>query len=143
MESEVVLIDALPGVWRDQPRLYLDGRSSCVGADDAADSAVLNDITRLGLLRTRANVFGHVLSIGQRSGIRVDGKPWSMVSLMLWDGTHVAEVVAFGSSISQRLLGLRPGDAISMTGVELGWRSGVLQLRIDNRKTRLETPLRR
>ena len=62
---------------------------------------------------------------------------------MLWDGTHVAEVVAFGSSISQRLLGLRPGDAISMTGVELGWRSGVLQLRIDNRKTRLETPLRR
>ena len=143
MESEVVLIDALPGVWRDQPRLYLDGRSSCVGADDAADSAVLNDITRLGLLRTRANVFGHVLSIGQRSGIRVDGKPWSMVSLMLWDGTHVAEVVAFGTSISQRLLGLRPGDAISMTGVELRWRSVVLQLRIDNRKTRLDSPLRR
>ena len=141
MESDVVLIDALPGVWRDQPRLYLDSHSSCVGLEDPEATDALNDITRLGLLRTRANVFGHVLSIGQRSGIRVDGKPWSMVSLMLWDGSHVAEVVAFGSSISQRLLSLRPGDAISMTGVELGWRSGVLQLRIDNRKTRLETPL--
>lgn len=143
METEVVLSDALPGVWRDQPRLYLDGRSSCLGLDDAAAKTALDNVTRLGLLRTRANVFGHVLSIGQRSGVRVDGKPWSMVSLMLWDGTHVAEVVAFGSSISQRLLALRPGDAISMTGVEIGWRSGVLQLRIDNRKTRLETPLRR
>jgi len=142
LETEVVLIDALPGVWRDQPRLYLDGRSSCLGFDDTDAKTALDNITRLGLLRTRANVFGHVLSIGQRSGVRVDGKPWSMVSLMLWDGAHVAEVVAFGSSISQRLLALRPGDAISMTGVELGWRSGVLQLRIDNRKTRLETPLR-
>jgi len=25
-----------------------------------------------------------------------------------------------------------------MTGAELGWRSGILQLRIDNRKTRVE-----
>jgi len=62
-----------------------------------------------------------------------------MVSFMLWDGSHIAEVVAFGSSISQRLLNVRPGDSVSMTGAELGWRSGVLQLRIDNRKTRLET----
>ena len=27
-----------------------------------------------------------------------------MVSLMLWDGHHAAEVVAFGASINQRLL---------------------------------------
>ena len=96
-------------------------------------------LTRLGLLRTRANVKGHVVSIRRRSGVRVDGKPWSMLTLMLWDGHHVAEVAAFGSSINQRLLGLRPGDSVAMTGVEIGWRSGILQLRIDNRKTRLET----
>ena len=43
-----------------------------------------------------------------------------MVSLMLWDGSHVAEVVAFGASINQRLLAIRPGDGLAMTGVELG-----------------------
>jgi hypothetical protein len=63
-----------------------------------------------------------------------------MFSLILWDGTHIAEVVAFGQSISQRLLALQPGDAVAMTGVELGWRGGILQLRIDNRKTRIESP---
>jgi len=61
-----------------------------------------------------------------------------MLSFMLWDGTHVAEVVAFGGSIQQRLLDVRPGDALGLIGAELGWRSGVLQLRIDSRKTRLE-----
>ena len=60
------------------------------------------------------------------------------MSLMLWDGDHVAEVVAFGASINQRLLSLQPGDGLAMTGAELGWRSGILQLRIDNRKTRVE-----
>ena len=99
----------------------------------------LPQLTRLGLLRTRANVKGHVLSIRRRSGTRIDGKPWTMLSIMLWDGHHVAEVVAFGASINQRLLALRPGDGLAMTGVELGWRSGILQLRIDNRKTRMET----
>ena len=63
-----------------------------------------------------------------------------MVSFLLWDGRHVAEAVAFGSSISQRLLELKPGDFVGMIGAEIGWRGGVLQLRIDNRKTRLETP---
>jgi hypothetical protein len=63
-----------------------------------------------------------------------------MVSLILWDGPHIAEVVAFGASINQRLLQLRPGDPLGMTGAELGWRGGILQLRIDNRKTRLEFP---
>ena len=138
VEKDVVITQALPGVWRDQPRLYLDQQTKLVVQNDDDEGEHLN-FTRLGLLRTRANVRGHVLCIRRRDGVRVDGKPWTMVSFMLWDGTHVAEVVAFGSSISQRLLALRPGDAVSMTGVELGWRSGVLQLRMDNRKTRLET----
>ena len=138
LEREVVLFDALPGVWRDQARLYVDSSSRLVIRSEIGNED-MPTLTRLGLLRTRANVKGHVLSARRRSGVRLDGKPWSMVSLMLWDGQHIAEVVAFGASISQRLLALRPGDGLAMTGVELGWRSGILQLRIDNRKTRLET----
>ena len=137
LEQEVVLIDALPGVWRDQARLYVDARTRIVSLSEMVDED-MPEVTRLGLLRTRANVRGHVLSINQRSGRRVDGKPWTMMSLMLWDGDHVAEVVAFGASMNQRLLSLRPGDGLAMTGAELGWRSGILQLRIDNRKTRVE-----
>lgn len=140
LEKEVVLLDALPGVWRDQPRLYVDQRSTLVLEGDEPASSGEASFTRLGLLRTRANVQGYVLSLSRRSGIRVDGKPWSMVSFILWDGQHLAETVAFGSSISQRLLELKPGDCVAMTGVEIGWRGGILQLRIDNRKTRLETP---
>ncbi|MEC8576397.1 MAG: PD-(D/E)XK nuclease family protein [Candidatus Thermoplasmatota archaeon] len=138
VEQDVVLFDALPGVWRDQARLYVDATTQIKQRSTVSDDD-MPATTRLGLLRTRANVKGHVLSIRQRSGVRIDGKPWSMVSLMLWDGSHVAEVVAFGASINQRLLAIRPGDGLAMTGVELGWRSGILQLRIDNRKTRLET----
>lgn len=138
MEQEIVLVDALPGVWRDQPRLYVDATTVLHSHADV-DKATLPELTRLGLLRTRTNVKGHVIGIRRRSGTRVDGKPWGMLTLMLWDGHHLAEVVAFGASINQRLLSLRPGDGVAMTGVELGWRSGLLQLRIDNRKTRLET----
>ena len=138
LEQEVLVIDALPGVWRDQARLYVDQSTQLMDAKEVEDSN-LPQLTRLGLLRTRANVKGHVLSIRRRSGTRIDGKPWTMLSIMLWDGHHVAEVVAFGASINQRLLALRPGDGLAMTGVELGWRSGILQLRIDNRKTRMET----
>ena len=137
-EQDVVILDALPGVWRDQPRLYMDGSSSMLLEEGPDVTHANTTFTRLGLLRTRANVSGHVLSLGRRSGVRIDGKPWTMVSFMLWDGSSIAEVVAFGSSINQRLLELRPGDEIGMTGVEIGWRSGVLQLRIDNRKTRLD-----
>jgi hypothetical protein len=138
LEQEVLVIDALPGVWRDQARLYVDGSTQLMKPDEMEGSEI-PELTRLGLLRTRANVKGHVLSIRRRSGTRIDGKPWTMLSIMLWDGHHLAEVVAFGSSINQRLLSLRPGDGLAMTGVELGWRGGILQLRIDNRKTRMET----
>ena len=138
LEQEVLVIDALPGVWRDQARLYVD-RSTKLLKPEGMEGSEIPELTRLGLLRTRANVKGHVLSIRRRSGTRIDGKPWTMLSIMLWDGHHLAEVVAFGASINQRLLSLRPGDGLAMTGAELGWRSGILQLRIDNRKTRMET----
>ena len=137
--QDVVIHNALPGVWRDQPRLYLDSNTEISPASETPNPL---NVTRLGLLRTRANVKGHVMSIRQRSGNRLDGKPWSMVAFILWDGTHVAEVVAFGNSINQRILQLQPGDEVSMTGAELGWRAGLLQLRIDSRKTRVETSAR-
>ena len=63
-----------------------------------------------------------------------------MLAFHLWDGSHVVEVVAFGSAINERLLGLQPGERIRLIGAELGWRAGLVQLRIDVRKTRIEFP---
>jgi len=134
-ETKVVIRNALPGVWRDQPRLYVDEHSSI-----EAQSMDLTNSIRIGLLRTRANVEGIVLSIRQQSGMRLDGRPWSMLALHLWDGSHVVEVVAFGSAINERLLGIQPGERIRLIGAELGWRAGLVQLRIDVRKTRIEFP---
>ena len=134
-ETKVVIRNALPGVWRDQPRLYVDARASI-----EAQSEEMVNSTRIGLLRTRANVEGLVLSIRQQNGTRLDGRPWSMLAFHLWDGSHVVEVVAFGSAINDRLLGLQPGENIRLIGAELGWRAGLVQLRIDVRKTRIELP---
>ena len=133
--TKVVVTNALPGVWRDQPRLYVDAESKIV-----TQSGRDLPSTRIGLLRTRANVEGLVLSIRQQRGKRLDGRPWSMLAFHLWDGHHVAEVVAFGSAISERLLNLQPGEKIRLIGAELGWRAGLVQLRIDVRKTRVELP---
>ena len=83
---------------------------------------------------------GLVLSIRQQTGMRLDGRPWSMLAFHLWDGKEVAEVVAFGSAMSERLLSLQPGEKIRLIGAELGWRAGLVQLRIDVRKTRIELP---
>ena len=135
LERHVVIRNALPGVWRDQARLYLDDQTSVEPMNDTTD---LQGITRLGLLRSRVNVRGHILGIQRRKGQRLDGKPWAMVSFVIWDGTHIAEVVAFGSSMTGKILAMRPGDGVTLTGAEIGWRGGVLQLRIDNRKTRVE-----
>jgi len=133
--AKVVIKNALPGVWRDQPRLYVDGNSEFL---EQSDDYV--GTTRIGLLRTRANVEGIVLSIRRQNGVRLDGRPWSMLAFHLWDGSHVVEVVAFGSAISERLLSLQPGENIRLIGAELGWRAGLVQLRIDVRKTRIELP---
>jgi hypothetical protein len=104
-------------------------------ADSGKD---LKDLTtRIGLLRTRANVEGIVLSLKKRSGVRLDEKPWTMFAMHLWDGAHVVEIAAFGSSISGQMEAIRPGNRITLMAAELGWRAGLPQLRIDNRKTRL------
>ena len=60
-----------------------------------------------------------------------------MLSMHVWDGNHVVEVVAFGSSITSQMLEIRPGDPVKIISAELGWRSGLPQLRIDQRTTRI------
>ena len=128
--GEVIITGALPGVWRKQPRLYLDNLSTIVSESNA-------ELTRMGMLRTKANVEGVVLSCQRRDGKRIDGRPWSMVSFHLWDGERVAEAVAFGSSINGTILSIEPGCVVRMTSAELGWREGLVQLRIDSRSTRI------
>ena len=137
-DGEVMIIDALPGVWRGNPRLYLDNKSKIISIKSSDnDQSDKYQITRIGLMRTRANVEGVVLSIGLREGVRLDEKPWSMLNLHIWDGEHVAEVVAFGSSITSQMLTIRPGNKLKIVSAELGWRSGLPQLRIDQRSTRV------
>jgi hypothetical protein len=129
--NDVYITGALPGVWRRQPRLYLDSLSAIVPQTDV-------ELTRMGMLRTKANVEGVVLSCSKRDGKRADGRPWSMMSFHIWDGERVAEVVAFGSAINGTMLSIRPGMIVKLTSVELGWREGLVQLRIDSRTTRAE-----
>ena len=142
-KGEIVILNALPGVWRGSPRLYLDSKREILTVADAENyfsksgRELKSETTRIGLLRTRANVEGIVLSLRKRSGVRLDEKPWTMFAMHLWDGNHVVEIAAFGSSISGQMEGLRPGDRVSLMAAELGWRAGLPQLRIDNRKTRL------
>ena len=137
-DGEVVIVNALPGVWRGNPRLYLDNKSKIISVDhDNDESKQKYELTRIGLMRTRANVDGIVISIDKRSGVKLDEKPWSMLSLHIWDGEHVAEVVAFGSSITSQMIAIKPGDKLKIVSAELGWRSGLPQLRIDQRSTRV------
>ena len=134
LDQEVVIEHASSGVWRDQPRLYLDEKSKISLQHGDFDL----EITRLGLLQTRANIEGVILSVQQQSGTRLNGKPWTMLSFSIWDGKNIAEMVAFGSSISNTLLDLNIGAIVKVMSAEIGWRNGLLQLRIDSRKTRIE-----
>lgn len=138
-QGEIAIIDALPGVWRGQARLYVDEKTTIMSLQEAEQKHddLGDKLTRIGLLRTRANVEGVILCIAKRSGTRLDGKPWTMLTMHLWDGNHVVEVAAFGSSISGAMEETIPGDRLKLTGAEIGWRNGLPQLRIDIRSTRL------
>ena len=137
-DGEVIIINALPGVWPGNPRLYLDSKSTIIPSKSESLSEIEElKLTRIGLMRTRANVEGVIVSIDHREGVRLDEKPWSMLSIHIWDGDHIAEVVAFGSSITSNLLELTIKDRIKIISAELGWRSGLPQLRIDQRSTRI------
>jgi hypothetical protein len=142
--GDIVILDALPGVWRGSPRLYVDSRTRILPLAEAQEefantSSTLSErTTRIGLLRTRANVEGIILSVRKRSGVRLDAKPWTMMNVHLWDGYSVVEVASFGSSITGQMESLRPGQRLKLMAAEIGWRAGLPQLRIDSRKTRLQ-----
>ena len=141
--GEVVIIDALPGVWRGNSRLYVDSKTKILTIEEAEkyfssiDGDLSSSITRVGLLRTRANAEGYVLSIRKRNGVRLDGKPWTMLNMYIWDGDNVVEVVAFGSSINSQMESITKGQKVCLIGAEIGWRAGLPQLRIDSRNTRI------
>ena len=130
-------------MWRGNSRLYVDSKTKVLEYSEAEkylkskDIDLSNSITRLGLLRTRANAEGFVLSVRKRNGVRLDGKPWTMLNLYVWDGDNVVEVVAFGSSINSQLESIKKGQKIGLIGAEIGWRAGLPQLRIDSRNTRI------
>ena len=132
--SELALLDAAPGLWRRMTRLYLDEHSEIKPVNEVDDI----EFTRLGLIPTKANLSGQVVSRGGNSGVNASGKPWSMSTLHIWDGESVVEVVAFGSSINRTFEEIRVGDRIRILSAELGWRDGVPQVRIDQRQTRIE-----
>ena len=114
-------------------RLYLDHDSKVVPLDDAGTL----DIARIGLIPTRANICGTVISRGQNSGTNAKGKDWSMSTAHLWDGTGLTEVVAFGMGRTETFDKLKIGDRVKLMAAEIGWREGTPQLRIDPRNTRL------
>ncbi|MDA8842814.1 PD-(D/E)XK nuclease family protein [Euryarchaeota archaeon] len=142
--GDIVILDALPGVWRGSPRLYVDSRTRILPLAEAqkefsnTSKQLSERTTRIGLLRTRANVEGIILSVRKRSGVRLDAKPWTMMNVHLWDGHSVVEVASFGSSITGQMESLRPGQRLKLMAAEIGWRAGLPQLRIDSRKTRLQ-----
>ena len=132
-EGEFVVIDAAPGQWRGMIRLYLDSESQIRSLDDAKDV----EIDRIGLIPTRANISGVVISRGSNSGTNAKGKEWSMATAHIWDGTALTEVVAFGRGRTESFDNLKVGDHIRLMSAEIGWREGTPQLRIDPRNTRM------
>jgi hypothetical protein len=132
--TELALLDVAPGLWRRMTRLYLDEHSEIKPVDETGDV----EFTRLGLIPTKANLSGQIVSRGGHSGVNVRGKPWSMSTCHLWDGESIVEVVAFGSAITRTFQKLQVGDFVRILAAELGWRDGVPQVRIDQRQTRLE-----
>lgn len=140
--GEVAILGALPAEWRGRARLTLDRHSEVVSLEDDPD-AVLEargrpTFTPLGLLRTKASVDGLVIATQRREGIAASGRPWSMRTMALWDGTDHAEVVAFGSATTQQLESIIVGDRLLVQHASLGWFSGRPQLRVDGARTRVE-----
>ena len=114
-------------------RLYLDSESQILSMSEAENM----EVDRLGLIPTRANVSGVVISRGSNSGTNAKGKDWSMSTAHIWDGTALIEVVAFGRGRSDSFDKLRVGERILLMAAEIGWREGTPQLRIDPRNTRM------
>jgi len=132
--GDVVIRNAAPGQWRGMIRLYLDKESEILPAE-----LVDGKLDRIGLIPTRANVSGIVISCGKNKGVNAKGREWSMSTIHLWDGTGIIEVVAFGIGRTESFDQLEVGNNVKFMAAEMGWREGTPQLRIDPRNTRMST----
>ena len=131
-DGDVVIRNAAPGQWRGMIRLYLDKESEIVPA-----GGVEEKLDRIGLIPTRANVSGVVISCGINKGVNAKGREWSMSTIHLWDGTGIIEVVAFGIGRTESFDQLEVGKYVKFMAAEMGWREGTPQLRVDPRNTRM------
>ena len=130
-KGEVGIINVNPGIFRGGPRLFLDSKTKLVDYNEN------NDWTRLGLIPTKATVSGQVVSMGSNHGISNNGRPWTIRTVHLWDGTGVVEIAAFGSNRSRTFESLKIGNQLNVHHGELGWREGNPQIQI-NKQTRIE-----
>ena len=129
--GEIGIINANPGIFRGTPHLFLDSRTKLI------DYNRNEDWTRLGLIPTKASVSGQVVSMGSNQGTSSKGRPWTIRTIHLWDGTGVIEIAAFGSNRSRTFESLKIGDLVTIQHGELGWREGNPQIQI-NKQTILE-----
>ncbi|HJM45175.1 MAG TPA: hypothetical protein QF644_04425 [Candidatus Poseidoniaceae archaeon] len=135
-DGEYVILDAMPGIWRDMARLYVDEKSKIIPIEEYNEGS--QELTRLGRILTKTDIQGLVVSRSLNSGKRLDGRPWTMESCHLWDGEAIIELVAFGSAIGGKFSSLICGDLVKVRSAELGWRNGIPQLRLNPRKTKFE-----
>ncbi len=133
--GDVIIVDAAPGAHRGKARLFVDSSSTVHQADPSADAG--GDLTRLGLLPTRATVAGRIVSRGGMSGVGRAGRPWSFESMHLWDGSGLLEIVAFGRDRTRSFSDLVVGDDVRIEHASMTWRDGAPQLSIDARATRI------
>ena len=136
-DGEYIILNAMPGVWRDMVRLYVDEKSKIIPINEYKNMNE-SEITRLGRISTKSDIQGLVVSRSRNSGNRLDGRPWTMESCHLWDGEAIIELVAFGSAIGGKFSSIICGDLVKVRGAELGWRNGIPQLRLNPRKTKFE-----
>ena len=135
-EKDVVILNALSGSSKGKPKLYLDKLTE-IHTDELGA-----DFTRLGMLRSRANIEGYVIATRYQKGTRIDTSPFTMFTFHVFDGKSVIEAVAFGTMITDSLINMRIGTKIRIIGAEISWRGGMAQLRLNQRSTRinLEVP---
>jgi len=132
--GEVVLTGVAPGAFRGKAKLFVDSESK-VRPLAVAGSDI--DVTRLGLLPTKASVAGRVISRGGMKGTSKSGRPWSFESLHLWDGSGILEVVAFGRNRTRTFSETSVGDDMRLEHTSLSWRDGAPQVSIDASTTKI------
>lgn len=131
-EKEVTIENALSGSSKGKPKLFLDKLTKI--------STESNDhpIKRLGMLRSKANIEGYVISSRYQKGTRIDTTPYSMFIFHVFDGESVIEVIAFGTMITDSLVEMEIGSKIRIIGAEVTWKGGMAQLRLNQRSTRIQ-----